>query len=204
MRIVAASKRQPVAAMRAVAQWGQTAFGENYLQEALTKMRDLADLPLEWHFIGHIQSNKIPQIAAQFDWVHSVDRLKVAQRLAEHRPTDQPPLNLCIQANLGAERTKSGVPLDLDRLWQLASAVAQLPRVRLRGLMTIPPMTKGLEQQRAVLKRLRLAQAQLIDQGLSLDTLSMGMSSDIEAAIAEGATIVRPGTALFGPRPAKQ
>lgn len=167
-------------------------------------MRDLADLALEWHFIGHIQSNKTPQIAAHFDWVHSVDRLKVAQRLAEHRHGDQPPLNLCIQVNLGAEPTKSGVPLDLEKLWQLARVVAHLPQVRLRGLMTIPPMTEGLKRQRAVLRKLRLAQAHLIDKGLSLDTLSMGMSSDIEAAIAEGATIVRPGTALFGPRLAKQ
>ncbi|MDH3689449.1 MAG: YggS family pyridoxal phosphate-dependent enzyme [Gammaproteobacteria bacterium] len=202
VRIVGASKLQPVTALRSLAGLGQTAFGENYLQEALSKMTKLADLDLEWHFIGQIQSNKTRQIATHFDWVHGVDRLKIAERLAQHRNPTSPPLNLCIQVNLASEISKAGVPLDFDQLLQLAIQIAELPNTRLRGLMTIPPPIEGLEQQRTVLKELHAAQQQLIDEGLSLDTLSMGMSADIEAAIAEGATIVRPGTALFGPRPA--
>jgi pyridoxal phosphate enzyme (YggS family) len=181
---------------------GQVAFGENYVQEALVKMGALADLRarLEWHFIGPLQSNKTRPVAELFDWVHSVERLKIAQRLAEQRPAGLPPLNLCLQVNVSGEASKSGVPP--DDLPALAAAVAALPpaRVRLVGLMSIPEPTSDAAAQRAAHRRLRALRDALRERGLDLPTLSMGMSADLEAAIAEGSTLVRVGTAIFGAR----
>ena len=195
--LVAVSKTQPAQAIRQAAAAGQQAFGENYLQEALAKQDALSDLPgLIWHFIGPIQSNKTRQISERFDWVHTVDRLRIAERLSQQRPADRPPLNVCLQVNVSGEASKSGVPL--AELPELAAAVVRLPRLRLRGLMTIPAPVTGLEQQRIPFQILREAMAALALPGL--DTLSMGMSDDLEAAILEGATLVRVGTALFGPR----
>jgi len=195
--LLAVSKTQPADAIRALAQAGQRHFGENYLQEALAKQEELADLNgLVWHFIGPIQSNKTRVIASGFDWVHSVDRLKIAERLSEQRPAEWPPLNICLQVNISRETSKSGV--DPDDLPELARAVAGLPRLRLRGLMAIPAPAHDLESQRQPLRALREALERL--QAPGLDTLSMGMSEDLEAAILEGSTCVRVGTALFGPR----
>jgi hypothetical protein len=178
------------------------AFGENYVQEALVKMGALADLRarLEWHFLGPLQSNKTRPVAELFDWVHSVERLKIAQRLAEQRPAGLPPLNLCLQVNVSGEASKSGVPP--DDLPALAAAVAALPpaRVRLVGLMSIPEPTSDAAAQRAAHRRLRALRDALRERGLDLPTLSMGMSADLEAAIAEGSTLVRVGTAIFGAR----
>ncbi len=181
---------------------GQRAFGENYVQEALAKIDALADLrpQLEWHFIGPLQSNKTRPVAEAFDWVHSVDRLKIAERLAEQRPAWLPPLNLCLQVNVSGEASKSGIaPAELPAL---AAAVAALPaaRVRLAGLMSIPAPTDDAAAQRAAHRQLRELLLALRSQGLALDTLSMGMSADLEAAIAEGSTVVRVGTAIFGVR----
>jgi PLP dependent protein len=181
---------------------GQTAFGENYVQEALDKIQALAAIrnQLQWHFIGPLQSNKTRGVAEAFDWVHAVDRLKIAQRLAEQRPTHLPPLNLCLQVNISGEASKSGVlPADLPAL---ALAVAALPtgRVRLRGLMAIPEPEADLVAQRAPHRALHELFNRLNSQGLALDTLSMGMSADLEAAVFEGATIVRVGSAIFGAR----
>lgn len=193
--LLAVSKTQPAEAIRAAHACGQQDFGENYLQEALGKQQALADLPLCWHFIGPIQSNKTKAIAEHFAWVHSVDRLKIAQRLSEQRPAELPPLNICLQVNVSGEASKSGcAPQDLSAL---AAAVAQLPGLKLRGLMAIPEPTDDPAEQRAAFARLREWQARLPFQ---LDTLSMGMSHDLESAIAEGATWVRIGTALFGAR----
>lgn len=195
VHLLAVSKTQPAAAIRQACQAGLHDFGENYLQEALEKQADLADLPLTWHFIGPIQSNKTKAIAEHFDWVHSVDRLKIAQRLSDQRPESLPPLNICLQVNVSGEASKSGCePQDVP---QLAHAIAALPRLRLRGLMAIPEPTDDPTEQRAAFARLRHLQAEL---QMDLDTLSMGMSQDLEAAIAEGATWVRIGTALFGAR----
>jgi pyridoxal phosphate enzyme (YggS family) len=170
-------------------------FGENYLQEALGKQAELTDLPLSWHFIGPIQSNKTRAIAENFAWVHSVDRLKIAQRLSEQRPADLPPLNICIQVNVSGEASKSGcTPADLPAL---AAAISALPRLKLRGLMAIPEPTEDRAEQDAAFATVRDLQASL---NLGLDTLSMGMSHDLESAIAQGATWVRIGTALFGAR----
>jgi hypothetical protein len=199
--LLAVSKTRSSEELRALAGLGITRFGENYLQEALEKMAALGDLPLEWHFIGPIQSNKTRALAEHFDWVHSVDRLKIAQRLSEQRPPQLPPLNICLQVNISAEQSKSGIRL--DELPGLAREVAQLPRLRLRGLMAIPAPAEGMEAQRRPFRALRLAMEQLNADGMALDTLSMGMSDDLEAAIAEGATLVRIGTALFGQRTAK-
>jgi pyridoxal phosphate enzyme (YggS family) len=196
--LLAVSKKHPPAAIAAVAATGQRHFGENFLQEALGKIRALDHLDLDWHFIGPIQSNKTRGIAEHFNWVESVDRLKVAQRLSAQRPEDLPPLNLCLQVNVSGESSKSGArSQELDGL---ARAVANLPRLRLRGLMAIPANTEDFAAQRRSFAQLRKLQEQLIAAGLDLDTLSMGMSSDLEAAIAEGATQVRIGTAIFGPR----
>jgi len=193
--LLAVSKTQPAAAIRLAYAAGLRDFGENYLQEALEKQAELADLPLTWHFIGPIQSNKTRAIAEHFAWVHSVDRLKVAERLSAQRPSHLPPLNICLQVNVSGEPSKSGCsPHDLPAL---AQAVTQLPRLKLRGLMTIPQPTEDQAAQRAAFARLRELQERL---NLGLDTLSMGMSHDLEAAIAEGATWVRIGTALFGAR----
>ena len=195
VHLLAVSKTQPAAAIRQACQAGLHDFGENYLQEALEKQADLADLPLTWHFIGPIQSNKTKAIAEHFDWVHSVDRLKIAQRLSDQRPESLPPLNICLQVNVSGEASKSGCePQDVP---QLAHAIAALPRLRLRGLLAIPEPTDDPTEQRAAFARLRHLQAEL---QMDLDTLSMGMSQDLEAAIAEGATWVRIGTALFGAR----
>ena len=200
--LLAVSKTFAADAVRAAHACGQRQFGENYVQEALDKIHALADLRpgMEWHLIGPLQSNKTRPVAEAFDWVHTVDRLKIAQRLAEHRPPSLQPLNLCLQVNISAEASKSGV-LPADAL-ALALAVAALPpeRVRLRGLMAIPEPAADLPAQRAPHRALRELLAALNAQGLALDTLSMGMSADLEAAVAEGATIVRVGSALFGSR----
>lgn len=203
--LLAVSKTFDVQAVLAAAQAGQRAFGENYVQEAIDKIaatRDMRehnpDLQLEWHFIGPIQSNKTRQIAEHFDWVHSVDRLKIAQRLSEQRPADMPPLQICLQVNVSGEATKSG--LEPEALLELARAVVQLPNIRLRGLMAIPEPTEDVQQQCAAFAKLRFMQNDLQAVGIQTDTLSMGMSADMDAAIAEGATIVRIGTAIFGVR----
>lgn len=176
--------------------YGQRHFGENYLQEALQKQRSLANYLVTWHFIGPIQSNKTREIAANFSWVHSIDRLKIAKRLNDQRPRHLPPLNVCIQVNISQEPAKSGVLV--GNVLELVTAVSELPRLRIRGLMTIPSIAGEFEAQRRPFRMLR----ELMDKldRFHLDTLSMGMSGDFEAAIAEGATIVRIGTAVFGPR----
>ena len=200
--LLAVSKTFDAQAVLTAAQAGQRAFGENYVQEAIDKIsatRELnPNLQLEWHFIGPIQSNKTRQIAEHFDWVHSVDRLKIAQRLSEQRPADMQPLQICLQVNVSGEATKSG--LEPDALLELARVVNTLPNIRLRGLMAIPEPTEDVEQQRAAFAKLRLMQNDLQAVGIQTDTLSMGMSGDMDAAIAEGATIVRIGTAIFGGR----
>lgn len=193
--LLAVSKTKPAAAVREAYAAGLRDFGENYLQEALAKQQELADLPLCWHFIGPIQSNKTRAIAENFAWVHSVDRLKIAQRLSEQRPAGLPALNICIQVNISGEASKSGCePADLPAL---ARAIASLPNLTLRGLMAIPEPLEDRAAQDAAFASVRALQAQL---QLPLDTLSMGMSHDLEAAIAQGATWVRIGTALFGAR----
>ncbi len=197
VQLLAVSKTFAAEAVREAYHAGQLAFGENYLQEALDKIEALRDLPLEWHFIGPIQSNKTRPIAENFAWVHSVDRLKIAGRLAAQRPPHLPPLNICLQVNVSGEESKSGVAP--EAVAQLARAVARLPQLRLRGLMAIPAPATGL-QQRAPFARMRELLEDLNRQGLQLDTLSMGMSHDFAAAILEGATIVRIGTAIFGSR----
>lgn len=196
--LLAVSKTWPAEAVREAAAAGQRAFGENYVQEGVAKADELAALGLEWHFIGPLQSNKTRPVAQYFAWVHSVDRLKIAQRLAEQRDVHLPPLNVCIQVNVSGEGSKSGVaPADLPAL---ARAVAALPRLRLRGLMCIPEPTGDAALQRRRFAELRRLRDDLAADGLALDTLSMGMSHDIEAAVAEGATMVRVGTAIFGTR----
>jgi pyridoxal phosphate enzyme (YggS family) len=193
--LLAVSKTKPAGDLREAYAAGLRDFGENYLQEALGKQSELSDLPLIWHFIGPIQSNKTRAIAENFAWVHSVDRLKIAQRLSEQRPADLPPLNICIQVNVSGEASKSGcTPKDLPAL---AQAIGALPNLRLRGLMAIPEPTEDSDEQNAAFAAVRTLQDQL---NLPLDTLSMGMSHDLEAAIAQGATWVRIGTALFGAR----
>jgi pyridoxal phosphate enzyme (YggS family) len=200
VRLLAVSKTFPPAAVRAAVAAGQLAFAESYVQEAVDKIAALADLAgLEWHYIGPLQSNKTRQVAEHFAWVHAVDRLKIAQRLAEQRPGHLPPLQLCIQVNISGETSKSGV-LPGEAL-ALAQGIAALKGVRLRGLMAIPAPVEGFEAQRAPLRRIRELLASLNAAGLDCDTLSMGMSADLEAAIAEGTTIVRVGTAIFGARP---
>ena len=196
--LLAVSKKQPAAALRAVAEAGQRRFGESYLQEALDKLDALADLDLEWHFIGPLQSNKTRAIAERFDWVHSIDRLKLARRLSEQRPEGMAPLQVCLQVNVSGEASKSGVALaDLP---ELAAAVSELPGLTLRGLMTLPAPSDDPRVQRAPFRALAMALSDLRVEGLAVDTLSMGMSGDLESAIAEGATLVRIGTDLFGAR----
>ena len=195
VHLLAVSKTKPAQAVREAYAAGMRDFGENYLQEALGKQAELTDLPLSWHFIGPIQSNKTRAIAENFAWVHSVDRLKIAQRLSEQRPADLPALNICIQVNVSGEASKSGcTPADLPAL---ADAISALPRLKLRGLMAIPEPTDDRAAQDAAFAIVRDLQAGL---NLPLDTLSMGMSHDLESAIAQGATWVRIGTALFGAR----
>ena len=198
VQLLAVSKTQPVAAIAALAAAGQSAFGENYAQEALDKIAALATLGLEWHFIGPLQANKTRAVAERFAWVHSVDRLKIAERLSVQRPIELPPLNICLQVNIDREPAKHG--LDPSEVAAVAQVVAALPNLRLRGLMAIPAPVADFAAQRRPLARLRELQESLNSAGLALDTLSMGMSDDLEAAIAEGATWVRIGTALFGPR----
>jgi pyridoxal phosphate enzyme (YggS family) len=196
--LLAVSKSFPASAIREACAAGQTLFGESYLQEALCKKNALSDLSLEWHFIGPIQSNKSAAIAEHFSWVHGVDRFKIAERLSGQRPPHMPPLNVCLQVNIGGEPTKGGV--HPDELEELARAVAGLPSLKLRGLMVIPPPAAGLDAQRKPFAELRGRLQQLNQSGLGLDTLSMGMSNDLEAAVLEGASIVRIGTAIFGGR----
>jgi hypothetical protein len=197
--LLAVSKGQPANMVRAVAAEGIRDIGESYLQEALEKIEQLRDLALTWHFIGRLQANKTRVIAATFDWVHGVDRLKIAERLSEQRPFHAPPLNVCLQVNIAGEASKGGVTP--EELPALAAAVAVLPRLKLRGLMCIPPDEADPARQRKWFAAMRHALEELNASGASLDTLSMGMSGDFEAAILEGATLVRIGTALFGERP---
>lgn len=196
--VVAVSKGCSAQAIRSAHNCGLVDFGENYLSEALQKMSELQDLPLVWHYIGPVQSNKTAQLARHFAWVHSVDRLRVATRLNEQRPPHLPPLQVCLQVNISGETSKSGV--SLEELPQLARTVLGLERLRLRGLMAIPaPNTDGAAQ-RATFRRMHEAFTDLKVLAPGIDTLSMGMSDDMEAAILEGATVVRIGTAIFGPR----
>ena len=196
--LLAVSKTFGADAVRAAHAAGQRAFGENYVQEALEKIAQLADLPLEWHFIGPIQSNKTRPIAERFDWVHGIDRAKIAERLAAARPPERGPLSVCIEVNVGGEASKSGVAPAATAT--LARCIVALPALRLRGLMTIPPASDDPAVQRTHFARLRALYDELRAARFALDTLSMGMSADMEAAIAEGATIVRIGTAIFGAR----
>lgn len=196
--LLAVSKTWPASDVREAAAAGQRAFGENYVQEGVEKANDLVSLGLEWHFIGPLQSNKTRRVAEGFDWVHSVDRLKIAERLAEQRPHALPPLQVCLQVNISGEDSKSGVSIAEVPL--LARQLAFFPRLKLRGLMAIPAPHDDVEQQRQAFGLLHKIYQQLQRDGLTLDTLSMGMTHDLEAAIAEGATMVRVGTAIFGQR----
>ena len=198
VKLLAVSKAQTADKLRTAYLAGQRAFGENYLQEAINKQAELSDCAIEWHFIGPIQSNKATLIAQHFDWVHSVDRLKIAARLNEARPQNAAPLNVCIQINSSNEASKSGV--DMDSLAILATEINAMPRLKLCGIMAIPAPTKDLAKQRVQFKIVADAFKNLQQQGFELDTLSIGMSDDYVAAIREGATIVRIGSALFGSR----
>ena len=203
--LLAISKSHPALAIIEAAKAGQTAFGENYEQEAVKKMqqvREMApDLHLEWHFVGPVQSNKTRGIATHFDWVHSIDRERIARRLSEQRPPELPPLNVCIQVNISHEASKSGIE-DEEAVFELARAVADLPRLKLRGLMAIPEPEEDPDRQHEPFRQLRNLYEKMRSQGYDLDTLSMGMTADMDAAIAQGATIVRIGTAIFGSRDA--
>lgn len=201
VRLLAVSKTQPPELIREMANHGQTEFGENYLQEALEKIEQLAELELTWHFIGQIQSNKTRPIAEHFDWVHTIDRARIAQRLNEQRPHYAAPLNVCIQVSLEDEPGKGGVTA--QELNDLASVINELPRLQLRGLMCIPPPRDAFDEQRALFEHMFSLYEGLNRDGFQLDTLSMGMSGDLEAAIAAGSTLVRVGTALFGERTRK-
>ncbi len=198
VRLLAVSKQQPVESIRAVAALGQAEFGENYVQEAATKIDALRDLPLTWHFIGQLQANKTREVAERCQWVHTIDRARIAERLSAQRPHHAPPLEVLLQVKLADEAAKGGV--SPDELPALADTVARLPRLRLRGLMCLPPESPTEEEQRRPFRRLRELRDALNGAGHALDTLSMGMSGDLEAAVLEGATIVRVGTAVFGPR----
>jgi len=196
--LLAVSKQHPAEAVRAAAAAGQRHFGENYLQEALAKIEALRDLPLAWHFIGQLQANKTRDVAQAFQWVHTLDRAKIAQRLSAQRPHYAGPLDVLLQVRLAEEAGKGGV--EVEHVPALAEIVAGMPRLRLRGLMCIPPPQTDEALQHEPFRMLRELLLDLNRAGHSLDTLSMGMSADLEAAIAEGATIVRVGTAIFGPR----
>jgi pyridoxal phosphate enzyme (YggS family) len=198
IRLLAVSKQQPASAIRAAHTAGQRDFGENYLQEARPKLAALGGLPITWHFIGRLQANKTREIASSFDWVHSVDRERTAARLDEQRPRDLPRLKVLLQVRVGGAGERGGV--DPDELPALAESVKAMPRLELKGLMCMPEVAHGEAAQRAPFRRLRELLDALNRRGHALDTLSMGMSGDLEAAIAEGATIVRVGTAIFGPR----
>lgn len=196
--LLVVSKTRAPEEIRAAASCGQQDFGENYLQEAVEKIAELEDLGLRWHFIGPVQSNKTRPLAEQFDWLHSLDRLKIARRLNESRPEDLPPLNVCIQVNISGEESKSGIAP--PALPKLAEAVSVLPRLKLRGLMALPPPSTEFEAQRRPFRALRACLERLNRNGYALDTLSMGTTADLEAAVAEGSTIVRIGAGVFGPR----
>jgi pyridoxal phosphate enzyme (YggS family) len=196
--LLAVSKTFAPDALREAYLAGQTRFAESYVQEALDKIAALRDMPIEWHYIGPIQSNKTRAIAENFIWVHSVDRLKIAERLSEQRPAHLPPLQVCLQINISGEASKSGVVP--GEAGALAQAIANLPGLKLRGLMTVPAPGGDVAEQRLPFAQLRKLRDELNLQGLQMDTLSMGMSHDFAAAIAEGATIVRIGTAIFGDR----
>ncbi|MGB0444558.1 MAG: YggS family pyridoxal phosphate-dependent enzyme [Porticoccaceae bacterium] len=201
LKLLAVSKTRPASDIEEAFIKGLSAFGENYLQEAIEKINSLATLGAEWHFIGPLQSNKTRQVAEHFDWVHSVDRIKIAKRLSEQRPDHLPPINICLQVNIDAEPSKSGV-LPEDAI-DLALIISDLPNIHLRGLMAIPKASSTLDAQRQPFRALRLLKEQVnqqLDNSQKLDTLSMGMSGDIEAAILEGSTILRVGTDIFGPR----
>jgi pyridoxal phosphate enzyme (YggS family) len=199
VQLLAVSKGHPLAALRALVAAGHTCFGESYVQEAVDKIHQLDCPGCEWHFIGPLQSNKAALVARYFGWVHSIDRDRIAIALSRHRAPDAPPLQVCLQVNISGEASKSGV--GVAELPALAEQVATLPGLRLRGLMAIPRPTDDTDVQRAAFRQLRAACDDLRRRGHALDTLSMGMSDDLEAAIAEGSTLVRVGTALFGPRP---
>lgn len=198
VQLLAVSKRHPIDAIKEAYHVGQTAFGENYVQELVEKAEALHELNIEWHFIGPLQSNKTKQVAAVASWVHTIDRVKIAQRLNDQRPENLPPLSVCIQVNISGEETKSGVTG--DELTELAQQISKMPHLCLRGLMAIPAPTNDFEKQREIFAKISALKDQLNQCGYHLDTLSMGMSGDMEAAIAEGATIVRIGTAIFGAR----
>ena len=198
VNLLAVSKAQASSAIREAHTAGQTMFGENYLQEALEKQAQLQDIAIEWHFLGPIQSNKTQLIAQNFSWVHSVDRLKIAQRLNDARPENLAPLQVCIQVNTSNEVSKSGV--NPSELVALANAISSMPRLKLRGLMSIPEPTQDVNKQRAQFKQVRECYDALLAKGFALDTLSIGMSDDYQIAIEQGATIVRIGSALFGAR----
>jgi pyridoxal phosphate enzyme (YggS family) len=198
VRLIAVSKTQPAAAIRALAELGQQDFAENYVQEALPKLAALADLPLTWHYIGQLQANKTRVVAEHFHWFHTLDRERIAARLSEQRGAHAPPLNICIQVRLADEPGKGGI--SKTELAPLARRVVELPRLQLRGLMCIPPPREGFEAQRQLFEELAECARELRGQGIPLDTLSMGMSGDLEAAVAAGATCVRIGTAIFGER----
>jgi len=198
VKLLAVSKKQPLDRIFAAASLGQRDFGENIVQEGLEKILATADAGFTWHFIGHLQSNKTRAVAENFDWVHTIDKLKVAKRLSQQRPAGLPPLNVCLQVNVDDEPTKSGASVEI--LPELASGCVELPNLRLRGLMCLPKIRHEFEEQRRPFARLREMACALRDQGIETDTLSMGMSGDYRAAIFEGATIVRIGTAVFGER----
>lgn len=202
IRLLAVSKTQPAEAIEQAFAAGQRAFGESYLQEAMEKIEQLADLPVEWHYIGRVQSNKTRPIAERFQWVHSVDSEKQLRRLNEQRPEHLPPLNVCLQVKLDDEPSKGG--LSPDQTGELAGRFQEFPHLRLRGLMTLPAPAEGIERQRIPLRRLKELRDSLATPEQPLDTLSMGMSDDLEAAVAEGSTMVRIGTAIFGPRNHRQ
>lgn len=199
VQLLAVSKRHPATAILDALHCGQLAFGENYAQEMHEKATQIDNPAIEWHYIGPIQSNKTRLIAQTAHWIHSIDRFKIARRLSDQKPAEKPAINVCLQLNVSHEESKSGI--QVSQLPELAEQVARLPGLRLRGLMAIPAATADFEQQRRSFAKVRKALEALNKQGYNLDTLSMGMSADMEAAIAEGATIVRIGTAIFGQRP---
>lgn len=201
VRLMAVSKGQPLAAVESAWGHGQADFGENYLQDALPKLAVFAGRPAVWHFIGALQSNKSREVAERFQWMHTLDRESIARRLSEQRPAELPALQVCLQVNVSGESSKSGVMP--ERVAELAQAVAALANLKLRGLMAIPALAEGIETQRRPFRVLRELLEDLKQRGHDVDTLSMGMSDDLEAAILEGATIVRIGTAIFGPRASK-
>jgi hypothetical protein len=196
--LLAVSKRHSIESIKELHSYGQNHFGENFVQEGVDKIRAIKSAKLCWHFIGHIQSNKTRLIAEHFNWVHTVDRIKIAERLSKQRPKTAADLNICVQVNIDQEESKSGVTI--DALLQLCEAIDELPKLKLRGLMCIPANQKDFEEQRKPFAKIYQQQELLIQHGLKLDTLSMGMTNDFEAAIKEGATIIRVGTALFGSR----